>query len=600
VAPVNAGALRGGALLPAALFAASLALLVAGAPTAFVWFDQLRHWGQSFEQIRGGIWIPPRGASVTGVGANGPLYHLILMAGLRVLASETAMAVYSAGTAAMGLAAAARLAARRWGAATALWPLAVVASHPILAEWMRVGLDHSFLPLWLPFGLAAWLLVERRRASVWAWIVWGLACGAGLQLHFTIGPALALASLFVWRPRQAPWAPFATLAGAALTYATMFGGAAVQSPGLTWHEAPVTAVRLIRAALSAPALRAAGVGWDSAWWSAPVAILGVAALVGALIGPRRRVLRWGLAVVAASLLLVSFDEASHYHHLMHLDIFLITLTAAGATVLAAFRPGRTLLTLLVFVHLLLGVQMVADARQRGIVELPSSYPLAWPDTRELAATAAQRDALATALAEVGLDHPVLRTEAVFGDVLPFFEHGWMFLRDHRSPPSDGAAQQAAWQLSPPPCRPGDRPAGTLCLRSAQAGPLRVASSKDSDYIAQTALKGQMWRQGLSFPPEMAQLDLVRSRNLPLRAVAPETQAFSRLVLRTFRFPLAIDLVGRHPVQPAGLGPPDRTRDGYVVREDVWLFADPLTSVEVQATGGALLVAFSLEFDLVQH
>jgi hypothetical protein len=72
------------------------------------------------------------------------------------------------------------------------------------------------------------------------------------------------------------------------------------------------------------------------------------------------------------------------------------------------------------------------------------------------------------------------------------------------------------------------------------------------------------------------------------------------VLRTFRFPLAIDLVGRHPVQPAGLGPPDRTRDGYVVREDVWLFADPLTSVEVQATGGALLVAFSLEFDLVQH
>ncbi len=597
---MSAGALRGGALLPAVLLVAALALLVAGAPTAFVWFDQLRHWGQSLEQIRGGIWIPPRGASVTGVGANGPLYHLILMAGLRVLASETAMAVYSAGTAAVGLAVAARLAARRWGAATALWPLAAVASHPILAEWMRVGLDHSFLPLWLPFGLAAWLLVERRPGSVWAWIVWGLACGAGLQLHFTIGPALALASLLVWRPRQASWAPIATLAGAALTYATMLGGAAVQSPGLAWHEAPVTAARLIRAALTAPVLRAAGVGWNSAWWSAPVVILGVAALVGALIGARRRAVRRGLAAVAASLLLVSFDEASHYHHLMHLDAFLIALTATGAVALAAFRHGRALLTVLVSVHLLLGARMVADARQRGIVELPSSYPLAWPNARELAATAAQRDALAAALAAVGLDHPVLRAEAVFGDVLPFFEHGWMFLRDHRSPPSAGVVGRAAWQLSAPPCRPDDRPAGTLCLRAAQTGPLRVASSKDSDYIAQTALKGQMWRQGLSFPPEMAQLDLVRSRNLPLRAVAPETQAFSRLVLRTFRFPLAIDLVGRHPVQPTGLGPPDRTHNGYAVREDIWLFADPVTLVEIEATGRASLAAFSAELDLAQR
>lgn len=594
---MTAGPERGGAAAPAVLFGVALLLLIVGAPTAFVWFDQLRHWGQALEQIRNGVWIPPRGASVTGVGANGPMYHLILMSGLRLLSSETAMAFFSACSAALGLATAARLAARRWGAAAVLWPLAAVASHPILLEWMRVGLDHSFLPLWLPLGLACWLWVERRPSSVGRWILWGVACGAGLQLHFTIGPALALASLPLWKPRQVPWAPLATIAGALLTYAPMLGGPAVQSPGLTWFDAPSTAGRLIQAAVAAPAARAAGVGLGSVWWLLPGTVIGLAAVGGAAVGAARPAVRRGLAVAAASLLLVSFDEASHYHHLMHLDAFLIAMTTTGALALAADRRGRAVLAVLVAAHLALGARMVADAQGRGIVELPSSYPLAWPDAREIAATAWQRDALAKALAELDLDHPVLRQVAVSGDVLPFFEHGWMFLADQREPASSGQRIAEAWRLTAGACVDGGRRVGGFCLREAAVPPLSAVVTEESGFLVRTALRGELSRQGLSFPPEMAQLELVRAGRFPLRVSAPEGRRFSRLTLRFFRFPVALERVGAVPILPDGLGEPALTRDGYVVREEVWHVADPVTEVVLRASGLFPLVAYYAELEL---
>lgn len=583
------------AVVPAILLAAGLLLLVAGAPTAFVWFDQLRHWGQALEQIRNGVWLPPRGASVTGVGANGPLYHLILMGGLRFLSSETAMAFYSAASAAVGLTATAVLAARRWGLSLAVWPLAAVVCHPILMEWMRVGLDHSFLPLWSPLALAAWLFVERRPGSPGAWLLWGVACGAGLQLHFTVGPALALASLALWQPRDAPWAPLATLAGTALTYVTLMAGPAPQSPGLTWFEAPQTAWRLTRAALTATSLRAAGVGWASPWWTTAGGFFTAAAVLGALLGRARRAVRRSLAVAAASLLLVSFDERSHYHHLMHLDVFMMAMTVAGAITLAAAPAGRVVLAGVLTSQLALGVRMVDDALAAGVVELPSSYPVAWPDERELAATAIQRDRLAVTLNALALDHPLLRQDLVFGDVLPYFEHGWMFLVDHRAPATGGAADAGYWRLERGPCPDATgRQAGALCMAPAAARPEAVRPDLDGGFVPRTAVRGSLWRQGVAFPPEMAQLEVVRRIAFPLRLESGEGPGFAGLTLRVFRFPLAMELIGNPPLWPAALPDPDHKRSGYTLREYTWTFSLPVSEIELHSVSGADILAFSAE------
>lgn len=582
--------------------AAALLTLLMGAPTAFVWFDQLHHWDLVRSWIEGGAGPSLRGATVSGIGRNGPLYHWLLAVGLSIVDSEVGMAWFTTALAACGITAAALLAGRRWGR-QAIWVFAVVVSHPVLVEWIRVGEDFSYLPALLPLLILGWLRIERAPAGPVGWLLWGILCGAALQLHVTTAPALAIASLWLWRPRLAPWAPLLTVVGVTLTYVTIILDPRWTAIPMTWADIPGTAAALLEAVWRATVLRAEQTGapsWLGAW---PTGVLLLAAALSPLAG--RRGARRMLAMAAAALLFVSFDESAHYHHLMHLDVVLASLLAAGALTLARGGVGRGVLLVAVAWQVFVSGTNILAASRTGILEQYSSYPLRWPGVREEAATAALRDALRRELAASGLRTPADREMAVLGDTLVFSEHAWSFLGD---PLADSlqspALENRRFALRRGPCgnREG-RPLPGHCFLTLPDGgraadPVVLTSVvRPFGPVDAQALRGAHAVGAGVFPRQMAPLVVLPAPMFPLHVESTPGRDIRAVTIRQFRIPQTdtqeMDLLQGPPGRPI---PPTTVAHGHLLYERVWTFPSGVTSVRLALEDRRGVAAFHLEVE----
>jgi hypothetical protein len=594
--------------IPVALLALALVLLIGGAPTAFVWFDQLHHWALAREWIEGGTRLPLRGATVSGVGQNGPLYHLFLGFGLLLTEGEVGMAVFTTVAAAMGVTAAAWAAWRRWGVGV-LWVFAVVVSHPVLSEWIRVGEDFSYLPALLPLLLLGWVKVERAPTDAVGWGLWGVLCGAALQLHVTTGPALLLASIWLWQPRRAPWAPVLTLLGAAMTYVTVWLDPQLTGVRMTWANLPQTAAVLVEAMWQATKVRAENFWFPPLAAAWPTLALFGAAAASLVVGGKGA--RRFFVMAVASLAFVSFDESAHYHHLMHLDIVLVSVLAAGALTLATSRMGRALLLAGIAWQLGVSGSNVVAANSDGIVIQYASYPLRWPGVREEAATAALRDALRHELGSAGLHTRAERMLAIRGDTLVFLEHAWTFLEDALvEPPITAFPRGAVFELRRRRCgvSEGRSLPGHCLIRIPQDD----APPDDTEGAVRLDSQTNLW-QPLNawplraahavgagvFPRHMAPLVVQPAAAFPVR-IAPDAtgRRMTALTLRQYRIPqtTSLDVQIAGPESSTRLLPHDE-RHGHLLRERHWVFAGAVTSVEMFVAGPAGVVAFDLEIEL---
>lgn len=598
---------RGGAdVVPAALAALVAVVALAAAPTAAVLHDQLRDWQAVFGYLSSGQ-LPRQGAVISGVGANGPLYYLLLMAGQILSDGETGLALFVTAAAVLGTALWAWTASSGEERRLRLWMGVAVASHPLVMEWVRMGSDFSYLPVLLPAAALFWRAVERRSGRPLPWLAWGVVCGAALQLHVTTVPLLLIASWALWRLPRWWCAPLLTLVGTALTFATRLSGLEWTGRGLTWWSLPETAMRLLGALVAAAEVpaEAIGLGGVAGVWTT-IALFAMAVTAWRLGDAVARLL--SLAALG-SLAFVAFDSGSHYNHLMHLDMVLVAGLAAGARVLASRSSGRIVLIILVSWQVAVSLGAALEAQRTGLVRRYTAFPLAWPGVREESVTAAFRDRLAASLRAEGLSTPWERHHRVVGDTLPLADSGWVFLGDPSGPPPFGSEppRSAGFLLSREPCasRNGHALPGH-CLISdgsspdayrAYLGGTAIGDGGRSPLVTLAQARHAWIRERRAFPETMPPLIIDWVGNYPKALTAASGERIRGVTLRQFRFPDAVRVLAT--VRLAGAGeiheaPPVH---GYLLQERRYRFPQPATSLTIVVEGAGDRGAFDLEVDL---
>jgi hypothetical protein len=578
-----------------------------GAPVAAVLYDQIRDWQAAFALLAAGT-LPTQGATISGVGANGPLYYLLLMAGQVLAVTEVGMARFVTVLALLGAFVWVLTARTGEDRRIRAWIGIAIASHPLALEWVRLGADFSYLPVLLPLGALVYHAVEQRPQQPRRWLLWGLVCGAALQLHVTTAPLLLAASWTLWRTPRRPWAPVLVVIGAALTYAWTIPSFEAGATSLSWWQLPTTAAKLGYALVAAAAVPAGALGiagLAGAWTT--LALLAVA------LGAWRRAdagSRFLGAVAVASLAFVSFDPQSHYNHLMHLDMVLVFGLAAGARRLTRGPAGKALITLIVLFQCAVSIAAIREAGQTGLVRRYTAFPLEWPAVTEIAATAELRDQLVAQLRAEGLTTPWQRLHLLSGDTLPFVEHGWVFYRDPSPVPSfrDDPPAAPAFVLRRGTCGPSagyDLPGHCLARMDRSPAAMRVvladAQEAAPDPLSRRTLADarHAWaRERRAFPDAMAPLIIDWADNFPkqIEPIDP-SQRISLVKVRQFRFPDARAELGDVGIVAAARVGAEATTHGYLLVERRLKFSEPVTRIVLDVTDGADRGAFDLDIEL---
>lgn len=601
------GMKRGEPLLLVVLALAVVLMALIGAPTAAVFYDQVRDW-QAVHALLATGRLPAEGAAISGVGANGPLYYFILMAGQVFAGTEVGMARFVTILAVLGVAAWVLIVRSGEERRLRAWLGIAIASHPLVLEWARMGLDFSYLPALLPFGALVFQIVEARSQRAYPWVLWGLVCGAALQLHVTTIPLLLAASWALWRAPRWRWAPVLVLLSTVLTYATTIPYYEAGATSLSWWRLPSTAAQLSHALVTAAAVPAAALGIEGLMGAWTTLALFVVALVAGRRGDSGS--RFLFAATLASLVFVSFDPQSHYNHLMHLDMVLVLGLAAGARHLARSQAGKVLLAVIIGFQCSVSIAAIRESAQTGLVRRYTAFPLEWPGIVEVTATAKLRDDLAAQLRKEGLAMPWQRLHLLSGDTLPFAEHGWVFYLDPPATPTFNQAPplSAGFELRQGVCDLGKgHELPGHCLVQMDTVPtatkllLTDARDREADLASRRSLAAarHAWaRERRAFPEAMAPLIIDRVDHFP-KWIEPAdpAQRIRRVKLRQFRFPDARSRLGDVGIAaPKGMSE-EGTIHGYLLVERRVRFPVPVTQFVLDIADGTNWGAFDLEVEL---
>ncbi len=397
-------------------------------PQTMIIFDALKDWSLALQNLRDGQ-IPWQGTNITGVGNNAPWLQIAYMVALSVAESEWTMP--AVGTA-LGLI------STFWGwwllrpvlGLAAVWPVLVFATNPMVFSWSRIGIDAGFFPILVPAFIAWWRLLDRDPSRIRIWFAGGVLMAVGVQVYVTFVPTVVVVGVFLaWRHRELGRLA-AFVSGLALPFLPVLSGLSVGGPQLSYTRILHTLPALAGAF---PGAMAADASVALPEFLVPVQLVGWAGMIAGLAGafiPRLGTLT-RLASIAAgfTLLLGSFDPASHYHHFAHM-VVVIGLAWIVVGRILVFDSTRIIALSVVVVQLSLVVAGDSYARRTGTALYGGQFPVAEPVQPGFVSTVQARDAVFAVANKSGLDRPFRRFARIQGNrTLPYYELQWVHLSD---------------------------------------------------------------------------------------------------------------------------------------------------------------------------
>lgn len=413
-----------------------LLFYVATFPLAWFWIDCIKDWSAALHALAAGD-IPLSGTNIIGAGNNGPLLFWLYMLVLWVVPLEWALPAVSTSLAVVAVAWSAWLLRRDPGAP---WLLLLLGTFSLAFELSRIGSDPAFFPMTAPLLLWAWRRYEAEPLRAGRAATLGFVCALGTQLYVAYLPVavavgLEIARLLLHKSKQGtplqdsilvllsyclamvlPFVP--TLAMGDLQPQLLDYGSA--------YEYATTAWRLFAAYPAHMAVRASVV---APWLVWPLTVLGWIAMVAPLLAPLlvRSLPRgqWiAIWTFASGILLTSYPDRVHYHHFGHLAVSYFAAHAVLGYLLLLLRQ-RLVLAAAIFLQAAFLLAVTQHAYRTGFVIYGNIFPTVLPGQVDLMPTLQARQGVYTALADLGIHHPLDRQRLVHGELeFPFWANGW--------------------------------------------------------------------------------------------------------------------------------------------------------------------------------